>query len=191
MNKNLIQDFRMSSIDERLPILGDWLEKTLLEFVKRNGVDNLSFLSSANKQAQQFTNRAITRQDDPVIDWCLPVEWFRSMFAQCIKGVDDKSLKRVYKQLGWSYKKAINPKSGDGSTLQGFDFSSIVEGANNILIKLISREKFPVDTVLVNNKSGSEWVIVGCNNNKYEITNDYGLTLFRSEIMVFKNYTVA
>lgn len=188
MSKNLIQEYKMADISNRGGILGDFLEKSLQAFLKRNGVDNVGFLTKLNKEAQGFINRPLMRQDNPFINWSLSDNWFRELFSQALKGVDDKMLKRTYKLLGWSYKKSLNPKGGNGVTLHTMDFSDVITDANEIVIKLVNRESFPIDTVLINNKSGNEWEVTGCDSVKYELVNEYGLSIYRTSPQIYRNF---
>jgi hypothetical protein len=187
---NLIQDFRMSKADKRLPIMADWLESVLLRFIERNGVGNIEFLNRVYKDSKKFTNRPILEQDDPFIQWYLPEEWFHSIFAQCLQGVNDADLIATFRDLKWDYERALNPKVESGSTLQAFNISSVIQDADNVILRLVSRDAYPVDTVLTNNMSHEKWTVLGKSGDKYEIEHDSGMINYRRSSDLYSNYTV-
>jgi len=186
---NIVQQYRMANVDDRISVIGEFVEKSLLGFIASGGNNGHIHLFNINKVAEQFINRPVMIQEDPQIQWFLPREWFKSILAQCLKGVNDKQTKQFYRELKWDYKRAIKPKGGDGVTLQYFDFSSIIEGANDMVLRLVSRDAYPVDTMLISS-SGAEWVVLGKSGSKYELEHKSGLINFKSSARIYQNYTV-
>lgn len=189
IRENMVQDFRMATTEERLPVMADWLELVLLDFIKRDGNNNLGFLSQTDKEARQFTNRAVMAQENPSVDWYLPQEWFRSIFAQSLQNGFNTEVKAFYKKLGWNYKRSINPKSGDGCTLQAFDFSAVIQEASNMTLRLVSRDAFPVDTILVSS-ANKHWAVLGYDGCKYELEGENGNIIFRTRVDIYRNFKV-
>ena len=174
--------------ERRMEVIGKWMSHAMNEIADLDNNSPIEVLIKVNNQAQTFTDKPITFNEDPFFDCWLADNWFQSIIAQVLKDRDDAPTALIFDKLFWDYEDALHPKVSSMSTTEIFKVHDVIAGfTDGVTLRLVSKDAVPVGSVWVSKKA-AEYEILSNDRGRCEMEGDFG-TIFRTEQQIFKNFT--
>ena len=168
--------------EKRYILVGEFMH-LVIQQIADGSVDMITVY----KQSAEFIDRPILSQQEPNIDWCLDRDFFLQIMCQVLKDMPDLPIVGMFKMYGWDYERALNPQSSDISTIEVFTVDDVIQGAQQVRLLLVSKTKYPIGSVVINNRSLLEYEVAEHVGNRYTLIGD-NIVLERYEHDITLNF---